>query len=205
MPLSDWLFRPFEHLDMRTTLLGGLIAISLTAWLAARVGLQTDGVLTLRFSEDDASTLALLGQGLINWLVLSLSLFLAGRWLAPSRVAALDLLATQAGARTPLLLSVLYLSIPPVGERIRQLSVDLLTAMPSEPGQVMADALYLGDAFILTLFSLPLLFFLGWMVWLMFHGYRTTTRLAGPQAFFSFSVALIVTYFLTRGLTSLLS
>lgn len=204
MRMSAWLFRPFDHLTPRPALLGGLVAMGLTAWLAARAGLQTDGVLTLRFTDHAVSPLALLGQGLINWLVLSLSLLVAGRWLAPTRFAALDLLATQAGARWPMLLSVLYLSIPPVGERIRQLSVDLLTAMPTEPSQVMADALYMGDAFLLTLLSLPLLFVLGWMVWLMYHSYSATTRMTGPHAVFSFTAALTVTYFLTRGLTSLL-
>ncbi len=203
--LADRLFRPFDRFRGPPLLLAGLAVIMVTAVLAAQTGLTTTGVVSLAFADPARpGFLVLLGQGLINWLVLTLCLLLMARRLAPAGFRTLDLLATQAAARAPLLLSVLYLSVTPIGESIRQLSSDLLAAMPSEPGQVMADAAYMVDAFLLTLFSVPLLFFLGWMVWLMFHGYSTSTGLNGPRAVFSFTAALTVTYFLTRGLTSLL-
>ncbi|MEE4638737.1 MAG: hypothetical protein V2J42_08375 [Wenzhouxiangella sp.] len=177
--------------------------MSLTAFLAAINGLQTDGVLSLHFTAG-ADPLRLIGQGLINWLVLALCLLVLGRWLAPTRFATIDLLGAQAAARWPLLLSVLYLSFPPAGERIRQLTAGLVKVMPSQPGQVMADAAYMADAFILTALGLPLLVFLVWMVWLMFHGFSATTGLTGPRAVFAFAGGLILAQILSQTMTSLL-
>lgn len=198
-PTNALLF-PFKHFKGVPALLTGLLAITVTALLGARIDLSTAGVLSLSFAEPGIRTTmpVLLGQGLVNWLSLSLCLLLAAHWLSPGRYSALDLIATQAAARWPLLLSALYLSFPPAGERIRQLTEDLVGAMPSEPGQVMADATYMGDAFVLTLLGLPLLAFLGWMVWLMFHGFRSTTRLSIHQALVSFLVALTISHFFSR-------
>jgi hypothetical protein len=201
--VTGWLFHPFDRLSGRRALIPGLAAILLTAFLAAGGGLQTDGVLSLHF-KGNAAALDLVGQGLINWLVLTLCLLAVGRWLAPSRFTALDLIGAQAAARWPLLLSVLYLSFPPAGERIRQLTADLGAVMPSEPGQVMADAAYMADAFILTALGLPLLAFLAWMIWLMFHGFSATTGLTGPRAVFAFSGGLILAQVLSQPMTSLL-
>lgn len=201
---TGWLFRPFDRLTGRRALVPGLVVIVLTAVLASLGGLQTDGVLSLHFTSE-AGTPGLVGQGLINWLTLALALFILGRWLAPVRFASVDLLGAQAAARWPLLLSVLYLSFPPTGDRIRRLTADLVAVMPSEPGQVMADAAYMADAFVLTALGLPLLAFLAWMVWLMFHGFCAITGLTGPRAAFSFTGALLVAHFVSQALIFLLA
>lgn len=200
---GHWLLQPFDRISGRRALVPGLIVLLLTAVLAALNGLQTDGVLSLHFTAG-ADPLRLIGQGLINWLVLALCLLVLGRWLAPAHFGAIDLLGAQAVARWPLLLSVLYLSFPPAGERIRQLTADLAAVMPSEPGQVMADPAYMADAFILTALGLPLLVFLVWMVWLMYHGFSATTGLTGPRSVFAFSGGLILAQVVSQMLTSLL-
>lgn len=201
---TGWLFRPFDRLTGRQALLPGLVVIALTAFLAAVGGLQTDGVLSLHFTGA-VGMVELIVQGMINWLTMALALLVLGRWLAPRRFAAVDLLGAQAAARWPLLLSVLYLSFPPTGERIRRLTAELVAVMPSEPGQVMADAVYMADAFILTALGLPLLIFLVWMVWLMFHGFCASTGLTGPRAAFSFTGALVVAHFASQALIILLA
>ena len=200
---TQLLFRPFDRASGAQALAFGLVVIATTALLAARTGLQTDGVLDLHFATGLNSGQLLL-QGLINWLSLGLALLISGRWLAGRDFSSLDLFATQAAARWPMLLSVLYLSIPPIGQRIRSLTAELIAAMPSEPGQVMADASHMLDAFLLTLLGVPLLVFIGWMVWLMFHGYQAVTRLRGLRAGLSFSAALIGAWVLSKLLMLLL-
>ncbi|MFP4335215.1 MAG: hypothetical protein ACLFQC_07040 [Wenzhouxiangella sp.] len=201
--ITLWLFRPFDLLTGRQALLPGMAGLLLTAVLAAATGLQTDGVLSLHFLAE-SGPVRLVGQALINWLTLAICLLVAGRWLTDGPFRAIDLIGAQALARWPLLLSVLYLAFPPTGERIRQLTADLIAAMPSQPGQVIADAAYMADAFILTAFGLPLLAVLVWMVWLMFHGYSSVTGLTGPHAVFSFAGSLIVAHFVSQGLSFLL-
>jgi hypothetical protein len=202
--MKTWLFRPFDRIAGGPALAAGLVVLLLTALLAWHNGLQTDGVLDLHF-QTELSLSHLLAQGMINWLTLSLCLLLAGRWLSTTRFRAIDLFGTQALARWPMLLAVIYLSIPALGGRIESLTLSMLEAMPTEPDQVMASSEYLLDAMWLTLISLPLLACLAWMIWLMFHSYALACNLRGLRAFFSFVGALLVAEILSKLLIYLLS
>ena len=201
--LERLLLRPFDTLSTRQALAIGVTAIIATALLASSTGLQTRGVVDLQFLPG-AGLAQLLMQGLINWLSLGLALLVVGRWLATDAFSSARLLANQAAARAPLLLSAAYLSIPPLGGQIRELTQRLVQAMPSERGQVMADAAYMGDAFILTLLGVPLLVFLIWTVWLMYHAYQSATGLSGPRAAFSFAGGLLAAYIISRAVIALL-
>ncbi len=201
--LEQLLLRPFDTLSTPAALAFGLVTMALTALLAGQTGLQTRGLFDLQFIPGGTPGW-LLAQGLINWLSLTLALLVAGRWLSRNRFSVPRLLACQAAARWPLLLSTLYLSIPPLGGQIRELTQRLVQAMPSERGQVMADAAYMGDAFVLTLLGVPLLVFLLWMIWLMFHGYQSVTGLSGPRAGLSFAAALVAAYVISKGLMLLI-
>jgi len=202
-PALIWLFRPFERLSGRQALLVGVLLLLVVAALADQTGLETDAILSLHF-VDDIGLGTLVAQGIVNWLVMVACLFLAARLLEVRPLNIADFLGSQALARWPLLLSVLYLSFPPVNERMRQLTADLLAVMPSQPGQVMADAAYMADAFILTAYGLPVLFTLIWMTWLMLQGFGTATGLKGPQAVFPFTASLLVAQLLSLGLNTLI-
>ena len=202
--LEQLLLRPFDRIPARLALVLGLSAMLITAVVASALGLQTRTVLELQFVAGGTLT-GLLLQALLNWLSLSTTLILIARWMQPADYSTFRLLSFQAAARWPLALSVLYLSIPPLGQQIRELTQGLATAMPSEPGQVMADAAYMADALVLTLLGVPLLVFLAWMIWLMFHGYQRATGLHGTRAIFSFVGALAAAWLLSRSLSLLLA
>lgn len=202
--MKTWLFKPFDRVAGGPVLAAGLLVILLTALLAWRSGLQTDGVLDLHF-QAGLSLPDLLLQGLINWLTLSVCLLIAGRWLSSTRFRLVDLFGTQALARWPMLLAVIYLSIPALGGRIESLTLRMLEAMPTEPDKVMASSEYLLDAMWLTLISLPLIACLVWMIWLMFHSYALTCNLRGQRAFFSFVGALLLAEILSKLLINLTS
>jgi hypothetical protein len=195
--MKAWLLRPFDRVSGGVALGLGLLVLGLTAGLAWRVGLQTDGVLDLHF-QTGLGLVDLLVQGLVNWLVLALLLLGFGRWLSSTPFRALDLLGTQALARWPILIGVLYLAIPAVGSTIERLTLRMLEAMPSEPDQVMASSEYLLDALWLTVISLPVLACIVWMVWLMYHGYAQACNLRGQRAVFSFIGALVLAEFLSK-------
>lgn len=201
--MKTWLFRPFERIAGGPALVLGLIVILITAWWAARGGLQTDGVLDLHF-KPDAGVFQLIVQGFINWLSLSLALLAAAGWLSRGRFRVLDLLATQALARWPLLLGVGYLSIRPIAEAIEQGTARMMAAMPEDPSQVMAPPELLLDAMWLMLISLPLLVLIGWMIWLMYHAYSLVTDLKGQRGVFSFVGALVAAEILSKVLIYLI-
>lgn len=198
--MKTWLFRPFERIAGTPALALGMLAMLLTAWLAARNGLHTDGVLDLH-SGPPASLMLLIAEGLINWLSLGLVLLGTAWWLSRGRFRILDLLATQALARWPLLPAVGYLSMPPVSEEIEQITVRLMAAMPTDARRFMPSAEFLVDAMWLFLISLPVLVMIGWMVWLMVHAYLLVADLKGPRAVLSFIAALVVAELLSKVLT----
>lgn len=201
--MRTWLFRPFDRIAGGPALGLGLMLLVLTALLAWRNGLQTDGVLDLHF-QTELGLVDLLLQGLVNWLTLALLLLAFGRWLSETRFRSLDLFGTQALARWPILIGVLYLSIPAVGGTIERLTLSMLEAMPTQPDQVMAPSEYLLDAMWLTLLSLPVMACIAWMIWLMYHGYALVFNLRGQRAVFSFIGALIMAEILSKLLIYLL-
>lgn len=198
-----WLFKPFERVAGGPALVAGLGVIVLAALLAWQSGLHTRGVIDLHFGPR-LGLWVLVMQGLINWLTLSLLLFGVGRWLSHGRFRALDLFATQALARWPLLIGAVWLSIPGVGAAIESRTATLMAQMPDQPGQVIAPIEHMFDAMWLLLLSLPGLAAIGWMVWLMFHGYALVTNLRGTRVFFSFAAALVAAIILSKGLIHLL-
>jgi len=185
------LFQPFERVAGGLALVLGAVAIVLSAALASSAGLIHDGVLDLHFSAH-LSFWTLLAQGLINWLSLSGLLLVAGSCLAPRSFRWIDLLGTQALARWPMLAATAYLSIPGLNTRIRELTEELMSKMPTDPSKVMASSAYLLDAMWLTLISLPSLVFIAWMIWLMYHAYSISTDMKGSRAVFSFVAALVL-------------
>ena len=201
--MKIWLFRPFEKVAGWESLTAGLVAVTVTAAIAAVNGQHTDGVLNLHLGPV-APAWVLVVQGLINWLSMSLCLLLFGRCLSGTRFRLIDLFGTQALARWPMLLSVLYLAVPPVGNTLRELTDKLLQAAPQTSSEVIADPAYLLDAIAVTAISLPMLGFLAWMAWLMYHGYSLVCNLSGMRAVFSFIGALVTATIISKSLIWLL-
>ncbi len=195
--MKTWMFKPFERIAGGPALLAGLAVIVVTALLAWRADLHTDGVLDLHFGPP-VTWWNLLLQGLINWLSLALLLLGMGRWLSRGRFRSLDLFATQALARWPMLLGVLWMSIPNVADEIETRTQALMAAVPDDPSLVMAPAEYLLDAMWLTVLALPALIILAWMIWLMYHGYALVTNLRGQRAVFSFTGALVLAEIISK-------
>lgn len=202
--MVNWLFDPFNRLTDLQTLAAGLASMLAVALLCRMAGLQTDAVLSVHFMADPGLG-TIIGQGIINWLLMAACLTIAARLLEVQSLNLLTLLGTQALARWPLLLAVLYLSLPPVAEPMRELTARLTEVMPSQPGQVIADAAHMADAFILTAYGLPVLVCLTWMAWLMLQGFTAATQLAGPRAVFPFAACLLAAHLASIGLNALIT
>lgn len=202
--MGSWLFHPFARLTGRQALWPGLVIMLVVALLARVAGLETDAVLSLHFM-DGLALGTLIVQALINWLAMVACLTVAARLLEVQSLDIPALLGSQALARWPLLPAVLYLSLPPVAERMRELTNRLIEVMPTQPGQVIADAAHMADAFILTAYGLPVLGCLAWMVWLMLQGFGAATGLSGPRAVFPFAACLMVAHLASLGLNTLIS
>jgi hypothetical protein len=190
--MTAWLFRPFDQIHGRLMLAIGLAAMAATAILASINGLVTDGVLDLHLWTGPVSLTSTLLMGLINWVSMSLALWAVGHWLSASSYRLIDLWASQAVARWPMLLAVIYQSVPPVRRETERLAEVMLAALPEQSHEVIASPAYLLDSLWLMALSMPVLLAIVWMVWLMYHSYAQVFRVRGWQAVLGFTLALIV-------------
>jgi hypothetical protein len=192
------IFHPSRSLSRSQALVVGAIALIATALIASLAELTLDGVLGMGYhalsdGSDQPSTSALnnLAQGLANlaWMALAL---LVGSHVIKAPVAWLDALAHLALARWPLVLVSGYLAMPPVGDRIIELSTALGALDVNDGNHVMAPASHLLPAMELMLWSLPSLLGMAWLIWLMFDAYAHLTQTRGVRTAISFVVALTI-------------
>jgi len=198
------LFFPSQSLRPATAWLCGGIALVMTGVFTTLGGLITDGVLDLHFfilsgleGEVSSRWLQNWAQGLTNLAWAVVCLWAAAKVMSrPVDVS--RLLAFQLLARWPLVLASGYLALPPVGDRVLDLTFEMVNALPAGPDEVMAPAQYMLPALELTAWSLPLLLCMGWMIWLMFDSYRHLTNTTLGQAVPSFIVAILVAEILSK-------
>ncbi len=180
-----WLVKPFDRIAGWPVLGAGLAVLVATAFLGWRFGIHTDGVLDLHYGSF-LPFWVFLAQGFINWACMVLFLLPLGCWLSRNEFRFLDLLGTQALARWPYLPAVLIMGIPAYRDTVEVLSMDLLMRVQEVP-----DAAFIRDAMIVTALSVPMMIFIVWMVWLMYHGYTRVFRLNWKRAAWSFVVAVL--------------
>lgn len=201
----NWIFHPSRSLSRTQALVLGAIALIATALIASLAGLVLDGVLGMGYhalgagsNQSSTSALSHLAQGLANVAWMALALVVASH-VIKAPVAWLDGLAHLALARWPLVLVSGYLAVPPVGDRIIELSTTLDALDVNDGNHVMAPASHLLPAMELMLWSLPSLLGLAWVVWLMFDAYAHLTQTRGVRTVISFAVALTI----AKGLSQL--
>ena len=167
------LFNPSWYLAGGWSLGIGLALILLTGFIASFASGHVDGVLDLHFGRPAPLWLHL-AEGVVDWLALSLLLYVAGRMLSRSHhLRALDVFGTQARAQQ------LH-----AGETPTPLSF-------AQPGQDGPYIIFLG----ITIFNLLMLV---WMVALMYRAYAASCNLKGVRAAASFVIVIIIAEFLAK-------
>ncbi len=194
------LFNPSWYLAGGWSLGIGLALILLTGFIASFANGHVDGVLDLHFGRPAPLWLHL-AEGVVDWLVLSLLLYVAGRMLSRSHhLRALDVFGTQAIARFPYLLATAAGLVPAFQKTITELMARAQqmhageTPTPlsfAQPGQDGPYIIFLG----ITIFNLLMLV---WMVALMYRAYAASCNLKGVRAVTSFVIVIIIAEFLAK-------
>jgi hypothetical protein len=198
--VSTVLFNPSYYLAGGWSLCIGLATILLTGFVGAFAHGHMDGVLDLHFGRSAPLWLHVV-EGVVDWLVPAVLLYIAGRILSRSHhLRALDVFGTQAIARFPYLLAMcagllpgFQLTVTQLAERARQLRAgEAITPLGVvQPGQDAPFIIFLG----VTLFALLML---AWMVALMYRAYTSSCNLKGSRAVVSFIIVLIVAEILAK-------
>jgi hypothetical protein len=179
---STWLFNPFHYLAGEKALLLGLAFILLAGSIASTGKVHLDGVLDFHVgSQQDFPFWLYLAEGLIDWCVLAVFLFFAGKLLSKSRIRALDVLGTQALARWPSLLTVLIGLVP----AFQRQSLRMIPGMQVDTPAGQADMIIWIAGLVASILMII------WMVALMYRAYIVSCNLKGAKAVLSFILALL--------------
>ena len=182
--VSSSLFKPFAYIAGGRSLLMGLAAILAAGFLGSLSDTHFDGVLDMHTGLA-APTSVFLAEGIINWLSLSVVLFLMGKLVSRTAFRAVDLFGTQALARWPTVIAALAALAPPFQRLVARLGDQLSSGVagPTAPAGDLALGGLVGIASVLCLV---------WMVWLMYHSYSVCCNIRGGKAVGSFIAGIII-------------
>lgn len=171
---SASLYNPFIFIAGYRSFAVGILAIILTTYLAFTTGTHYNGLLNVYFAKDTPYVYYFIEQ-LSHWIFLSALLFIFGTFLSNSKIRFIDVIGTQAMARTPLLLLPIIRMLPPFESfMINSFQMNFLIA------------LYI----ILAM----------WSITLMLNAYHISCNVKHKPLAISFILAILLSEFFTKAL-----
>jgi hypothetical protein len=182
--LRQWLFDPFTFVAGGGALAAGLVAIVIAGVIGALTGTHLDGVLDFHLSPSRAIWVAPV-ESIIDWLCLSIVLFVAGKIASRTAFRVIDLFGTQALARWPSVIVVIAGIAPPFRRFLTALAASVTV-----PGS--AQALPVGDGIVFGLVAVVSIAAIVWMVALMYRSFALCCNLKGARAALTFVIGLLI-------------
>jgi hypothetical protein len=181
--LVTWLLNPFEFVAGARALVIGLGLIVVAGLGASIARVHLDGVMDAHMAAPPLPAWVFIGEGLINWLALSLPLVVAGRALSRSRVRAIDVLGTEALARAPMLVVIGLALLPGVSTCAQELVRALQEQRESACGTAHMTSF--------LMFGLGAAAAVTWMIFWMYRAFAVSCNLRGGRAVAAFAVVLL--------------
>lgn len=182
--LKRYLFNPFEFIAGTKALFIGLCVILITGLISYFCNIHIDGVIDMHFGAQAPLYIHLI-EGLIDWLCLSIILYLAGVVLSATKIRMIDVFGTLALARWPMIINVLF-GFFVSGERVG----NFLLYKFLKQGEAVVLKGHEMPVFII--FSILSLLFIIWMIALFWKAYTVSCNLKGPKAVISFIIGLLL-------------
>ncbi|MGZ4988225.1 MAG: hypothetical protein ACXWBP_09295, partial [Limisphaerales bacterium] len=182
------LFNPSVYVAGAQALILGIIAILLTSLIGSFGNAHFDGVLDSHVGA--AAPLWLyFAEGLIDWLCLTIVLWICGKIISKTMFRAVDIIGTQALARWPALF-ISLLALPPA---FQQFSTELLAQL--QKGDFNVNVRHLTVFLMLVVAMVP---FVVWMVRLMYKSFSVVCNVRGGKAIGTFVIGLLIAEALSK-------
>lgn len=195
--LTTWLFNPFYYVAGGTALGFGLVVMMIASLVGAATNHHFDGVIDLHWGPP-APAWVFVAENLINWLVMGVLAYLAGRLISRSRIRPLDVFGTQALARAPmavLLICVLLPGFRGVTQHLAgQLTQNSTRIQPGASGGVLTAFAQVSplDLAVFVLAAILALMLLAWTVLLMYRAFAVACNVGGGKAIGLFAAAMLL-------------
>ncbi len=184
------LLNPFKYIAGYKALVLGLLAILLTAVIAHFSNMHFPGLISVRTSPE-LPLWYLAAQGLSNWIVFSVILYISALLVSQSSVRLVDVFGTQALARTP----YVFAALMGFSDAVNKFGEYVLW-MTTQQGDPVSISL--GVTIIAVIQIVITVLLAGWMVVLMYNAYSVSANLKGAKAGVSFIITFIITVVCTN-------
>lgn len=188
--LMTWLFNPFTYTAGWPALLMGLTVILLTGFIGSLSNTHFDGILDVH-SGRPAPLWFFMITGLMNWLCMSVVIWLIGKITSKNTFRTIDVFGTQALARWPSLLTALG-CLTPAYTRFTQTLIQFSRTQQFPENINPTDAVIFGCVLLLSISALC------WMVRLMYMSYKVSCDPAEKRAMKAFIVGLIIAEIMSK-------
>ena len=195
--LKTWLFNPFYYVAGGTALGIGLVVMIVASLVGAATNYHFDGVIDLH-SGPPAPAWVFVAENLINWLVMGVLAYLAGRLISRSRIRPLDVFGTQALARAPMAITLFCVLLPGFRRVSDHLAGPLMQGparyRSGSPGGVLKSFADVGtlDLAVFVLAVILALVLLVWTVLLMYRAFAVACNVGGGKAIGLFAAAILL-------------
>lgn len=188
------LFNPFETGSEKNLILSGLAALTAGSWIGSLLKGRFDGIIDLHFAES-ATFFRVLSDNLINTALLTLCLYLLGRYIN-SKTRIIDVLSTALIARIPFYILPFF----NLNNQIDQAGKHILVIASDQEAK---DFLF-SDIIIILVFAVFALLALVWFAFLSWNGFKTATNAKEKRHLFYFIIVLFLAEFLSKIIFSLI-
>jgi hypothetical protein len=190
------LFNPFVYIAGLKSLLNGLLIILATSIVGYLSHTHFPDIISVKIGFTSPVWYFVV-QSLLNWLSISILLYLAAIILSKSSVRLLDIFGTQALARYPYFFAAFFAFSDSMLEFGSFLAWTFLHS--GTPVEISTFSIVVAIGLIILTLLLTI-----WMVALMFNAYKISANLKGPKLVTSFIVAMIGAMILSGYLSSIL-
>lgn len=190
------LFKPFVYIAGLKSLLNGLLIIFATSIVGYLSHTHFPDIISVKVGFIGPVWYFII-QSLLNWLSISILLYLAAIILSKSSVRMLDIFGTQALARYPYFFAAFFAFSDSMHKFGSFLTWTFLHS--GQPVEISTFGMIVAISLIILMLLLTI-----WMVVLMFNAYKISANLKGAKLVVSFIVAMIGAMVLSAYLTSIL-
>ncbi len=183
--ISTWLFNPFRYIAGRNALITGIVIIIAAAVIGSFSNSHFDGVLDFHTGAD-APFVFFIIEGLVDWLVMGLLLIIAGFLISKTKFRVIDVIATQALARFPTLITALAALLPGYKIMVNKGNINSMFSWKDINSIVFLIVVFISLLMII------------WMIMLMYRAFSVSCNVGGSKTVIFFIIVLITGEILSK-------
>jgi len=195
--MKKWLLNPFDFIAGWTSLIAGVVIISLTALVCSLGSIHLDGAIDMHHGTEAVPLATAFAESLIDWLCIGIFFYIAGLIFSPSSIRPLDVFGTQALARFPVLINAGVLSLINAEKTEQYIEWKFM-----HKGEAVEPSNF--EWFSWVMIALVTIVIMIWMIVLMYRAYSVSCNIRGTKGVLSFIGALLVAEIISKILINFL-